>query len=326
MKRKLFAIIAVAVATFALILTAASSGGRQYVGYVSMIKGVVYITSGGKRTRALAKRKLYTGDYLSTMSGSYATLKLGNGSYMKLKAGTKLMLNKNHAAGSALSVGVNAGSVSAKINPAAKQKVKVSTPSSIAAIKGTEFNVTLAIDGSTLVNCDSGKLNVKVNVTDGSAAGDDASVDIGANEGGQVNFGEETAGVKKQEVVSSEEASEAFVSERMRVVQEDPAGTMKKMRNRMESVQGKNQDVLMKAKMGELKPEDMIAVDEQLHANRAMTSGIAELATRINKLDADIEAFERKLMQADYDFIMKVHKAEEELNAKIEAALERMNW
>lgn len=310
-----------------LIGSAASSSKGEYIGYISYIKGSVYITANGKTFRARNKIRLYTGYYVRTLSGAYVSVKLGNGSYMRLKQNTRITLNTSHVkTASALSVGVTSGAVTAKINPAKKKKVKIYSPSTIVAIKGTEFTVALGLDGSTMVSCDRGKVNLKVNADEEMLfLEDDAEneIDITERKAGVVYFGEEEYGVVSKEGIA-EPDTDTFRKERENIAMENPMRTMMRMRERMELVQGQNLDILMETKSGTLGDEELERLDEQLHATLAVTRGIADLAGQVYTLSDREKEFDRLVLKAEYDLIMKIQKAEEELNAKIEAVLAEM--
>lgn len=109
------------------------------------------------------------GDILMTGNNSYIILTTNNGDQIELKENSHLVIDlKLFESGS---VSVIKGTISAKFNKLKKDKErKIFTPTAVAAVRGTEFTVTVADTGSTRVSMTEGSLDVynpngKINVS-----------------------------------------------------------------------------------------------------------------------------------------------------------------
>lgn len=197
----------------------------ELVAVLASVKGDVEVRTDSKRdwVDAADGMKLRTGDAVRTKSGGSCVIKWARGNIMKLTPFTEIVLDKlvvTPATKTELSsMALRKGRIFAKAKKlAADSSFSVSTPTAIAAVRGTRFSVMIGKDGSTEIGCTEGRLLVK------SHSGEEVVLD----EGKKVNVGKGQPPGEPEDI--SDEEKELFLGHREidipGLVVLDPAGDM----------------------------------------------------------------------------------------------------
>ncbi len=117
---------------------------------LSEIKGIVMVKKvHGKWVKAKKGMILKSGDRIKTLSNSYAEISLGEGSIIKVKPGTQVVINKEDEKEVSI-FELTYGVIMAQANKR-KKSLKIATPNAICGIRGTVFEVYY--EPSTKMSC-----------------------------------------------------------------------------------------------------------------------------------------------------------------------------
>jgi hypothetical protein len=120
---------------------------------------VVHPAGGGDEVSAEAEMPLEEGDRVTTSAGASAEVALDGGSLIALRESTDFTLENTQKSASIFSVAL--GSILAKIQKLGSQSLSVRTPSSVAAVRGTEFGVDVEGEQSHVGVFDEGRVEVR---------------------------------------------------------------------------------------------------------------------------------------------------------------------
>ena len=120
---------------------------------------VVHPAGGGDEVSAEAEMPLEEGDRVVTSAGASAEVALDGGSLIALRESTDFTLENTRKNASIFSVAL--GSILAKIQKLGSQSLSVRTPSSVAAVRGTEFGVDVEGEQSHVGVFDEGRVEVR---------------------------------------------------------------------------------------------------------------------------------------------------------------------
>ncbi len=126
---------------------------------ISFLIGDVKIKRSSKKIKASTKIELKNGDIIQTGKRSLAVLTNNQGTRIEIKELSQLLIDKKIIeTGSASLI---RGSIIAKYQKVKKgRQRKIYTPTSVCAIRGTGFSVTVSNSGQSRVKMKEGKLNV----------------------------------------------------------------------------------------------------------------------------------------------------------------------
>ncbi len=119
---------------------------------------VVHPADGGEESAAETGMPLEEGDRVVTSAGAEAEVALDDGSLITLHENSDFTLEKTQKSGSIFSLSL--GSMLAKIQKLGSQSLEVRTPSSVAAVRGTEFGVEVEGENSHVGVFDEGRVEV----------------------------------------------------------------------------------------------------------------------------------------------------------------------
>lgn len=171
MKRIIFTLVLIA-----LIFTALDANG---VGLLTAAKGKVNLRRGGKNVSFKVGDSLNNQDEIRTRSQSFAAYKyVDNSTTIKVFANSYVLVNASRKDRNLdKNVKVFSGSVFTKVDPKSKGSMKVSTPTTVASVKGTEFLTSVNNDGEVTYIVTKGTVNVEIpdtgensDVTEGQTA------------------------------------------------------------------------------------------------------------------------------------------------------------
>lgn len=186
---------------------------------IVFIEGWVDLKTGGEIMEAFEGDILRTGDSVITGDDSYAELSQKNLSTIKVQPNSVFTITEKEGDGGKETVlSTTVGSVSYKFGKLFGKEPKIATPSTIAGVRGTEFTVYAAEDGSSLVAVTSGLVTV-------SSQG--KSVDLTADEGVEVKAGE--APGEKFTLKGRELDFSSWNNEKYNVLVSNPVAGLKKL-------------------------------------------------------------------------------------------------
>lgn len=119
---------------------------------------VVHPADGGEESAAEADMPLEQGDRVVTGAGAEAEIALDDGSLITLRENSDFTLEKTAKSESVFSLAL--GSMLAKIQKLGTQRLQIRTPSSVAAVRGTEFGVEVEGEQSHVGVFDEGRVEV----------------------------------------------------------------------------------------------------------------------------------------------------------------------
>jgi hypothetical protein len=152
----------------ALVLAAAvapavaqDSGSDHWDARITAVTGeaVVHPAGGGDEIAAEAGMPLEEGDRVATSSGSTAEISLDGGSLIALRESSDFTLENTSKDASIFSLSL--GSILAKIQKLGSQSLSVRSPTSVAAVRGTEFGVDVEAGQSHVGVFDEGRVEVR---------------------------------------------------------------------------------------------------------------------------------------------------------------------
>ena len=146
-------------------------------------------------------------DIVTTGEKSLLVIEFDNGDVIKIKEKTKAVISLASAQSSAITV--LKGSIEAKYKKIMRDgPSKVYSPTTVAAVRGTEFEVSVAESGETRVKMTEGKLNV---------SNPSGEIDIAGKESSEIAPG------SKPDSVSAEDSSEEWMNSKAQEFNENPS-------------------------------------------------------------------------------------------------------
>jgi hypothetical protein len=279
---------------------------------VHMLKGKAqYKVKGSKSYQSLKRsQKLESGSTIKTLNKSTVSLKLFNGSLIELRQNSQIILNQELLKRS--SVSLIKGGAKFKINKLLKaQKFNVYTPTAVAGVRGTEYDIGIANDGSMAVNVSEGA--VAVNNGQSEAA-------VGKNQNAAVSLDDKKVKSSKGEINIDDRNQDIE-----KKIDSDPSKVMGSINGNLADTAGdqkKTVDNLSALKDGDNEKAGNL-VDSALF-NQCKSEGLYGAASRIseeNKDDKEVQdAF--KTTSAVYQRLSKLNKLLDEKFARIDRIYE----
>ncbi len=137
-KKSIFAIIILLMINFL-------AGERKVIAALSSMKGNVQIRSAGVRKYepAYKGQMIKTGDWLKTDSDVFAAIIFLDGSNIKIRSKTEIEIKSSRIAAKQLNtmMYISEGQVWSKVTKQNNSEFEIRTPTAIASVKGTEFNI-----------------------------------------------------------------------------------------------------------------------------------------------------------------------------------------
>ncbi len=136
------------------------SAANVFAAKISFMAGDVKVVKGGKAAPAGFQMELNSGDVIKTGRGAFADISYDDGTVVKVKENSSVTIgNKNEQGSEAVSV--TSGIINAKFAKLQKDSVrKVYTPTTVCAIRGTEFDVAVGESADSKVQMTEGSLEV----------------------------------------------------------------------------------------------------------------------------------------------------------------------
>jgi len=276
---------------------------------VSIIKGRAYYkaTNTKKFKRLKVNQKLVEGTIVKTSKKSKLTLKLRNGSLIELKDNSKMLLNKtilNNA-----SVSLIKGKAKFKIKKLIKQKVKfnVYTPTAVAGVRGTEYDIIIGEDGSTMVKVDTGKVSVK---------NEKSETIVNKNQSAEASV--DTENISKEE---KQIAEEEWAKKKKEKIKKQPVDLITKIDNKLGNTLENQKKAL--EKIDSTKPEEKEKTTQNIDNilfNQAKSEGLYIAAKNIKTKNK-----KNKKVKQIYKKIKSIYSKLEKLNNLINEKFEKLD-
>jgi hypothetical protein len=146
-KKYILSITLICILAFSSLSTAAET-----IAVVLKVKGKVSITRGGQASAITLKRgsRLQDGDKLKTEKGSYAALRfIDDASLLRIRANSTCTIKGKKEKNQVIkNVALEVGTILAKVTQQ-RGKFEISTPTSVASVKGTEWITEQRYNGGT---------------------------------------------------------------------------------------------------------------------------------------------------------------------------------
>lgn len=180
--------------------------------------------AGGSLEEAFFGDIVQVGDSVITGEDGTAELARGSGGHIIVSPDTVFTLMETERNGNRQTVlSCTLGAIAFRFDKMTDKEPMVASPSMIAGIRGTEFTVYTAADGSTLVAVDSGKVEIE-------AGGE--TVELSEEEGVEVRPGE--APGEKFQVLRGQIDYSAWSADKMDAFMEDPAAALERIEARLD--------------------------------------------------------------------------------------------
>ncbi len=135
------------------------------LGKAMFVLGKVKFVNTNKSKSKLRKNQVfYGGEAVITSKGSIAKIRLSNGSIIKVMPSSTIIVNKIQSkGGNKYAFGVVKGGLRSKVNKLTKGRdyYRVFTPSAVAGVRGTEFIVSVGVNGRSNVMVKEGKISLQ---------------------------------------------------------------------------------------------------------------------------------------------------------------------
>ncbi len=144
-------------------IVSAKQNKQKFIAKVKLLKGKVYIkTSAGQKKKLLKiNQKIPVNSDIITLRNGKVTLFFRGGILVELKPNSHLLINKSFINKNNTSLSLIRGRSRFKIKKLLKNSgVQVYTPTAVVGVRGTEYEIQIADDGSLGVNVDDGKIKV----------------------------------------------------------------------------------------------------------------------------------------------------------------------
>ena len=289
------------------------------VGFVENCTGSVFLIIQNQKTSAKKGLKVTEGVRITTGPESRAVIKLNTGSIINIAPQTSMIINA-HAVkktdGTSVAVGVLSGKIGIIAKLGKNDKFEVGTPTVIAGVRGTEFEVATAIDGSGAVK-----------VTEGTVAAetDGKSKDVAAGSSTASKIG--TDGQLIEDSAAAD--SEAWLAEKNKSMEKDPVQTVKNMTARMQTIEKSSKELAdTSEKMA--KEENKTLEEEKKQADGLDTTYTRNITGSMSiyenaKAIADQLYTKHQELKTQVGGIERMYNAITALNARIDAALARVD-
>ncbi len=172
---------------FSLTLALNLSANKKVIGKVAFMVGKVKVVKTDKtKVRARRNFKFYGGETVLTGRSGTMIIKLTNGSKIKVLPSSKLIVNKvrSDKKSNKYAFGVIRGGVSSRVNKLRRNQdyYKVYTPTSVAGVRGTEFLVSVGVNGKSTVLVKEGVISLE---------GDENKTSVKGGQQAKINLSED---------------------------------------------------------------------------------------------------------------------------------------
>ena len=284
-----------------------SSKKIEYIAKAKLIKGKVYIKSksGKKEKRLKINQKIPYNSIIRTTRNSSAILFLRGGTLIEIKGKSKLILNKSFINKEIIPVSVIKGRVRFKIKKLLKnQKFNVYTPTAVAGVRGTDFDIQIADDGSLGINVEDGAVELKNNNSDKI---------LKKNNNAEVSVDKEYIKTGK-----GEKNLDEWTLIKENEIRKQPVKKVVAIKKELEDTEKSQKDLLNALKKKE-KKKSLLNKEDTLFFNETKTDGLFFAALNIKNKSKN------KKVARLYKEIERIHNTLDKLNKEVEEKFKKLD-
>ncbi|MBU1075768.1 MAG: FecR family protein [Spirochaetes bacterium] len=295
--------------SFFLALNIYAGSEPSPIAKVKLVKGKVYYSmkNSNKFYRIKTGEKLYDNTIIKTSKKANATLLLKGGSLIEIKENSRITLNKELLQKS--SVSLSQGRAAFKIQKVLKQKesFKVYTPTAVAGVRGTDYEVGIADDGSLLVNVEDGEVTVN---------NDKEEIAVKKNQSAE-------ASVDDSKLIKEDSVSDMdnWNKEKDKELKEKPVQKMDAVSDNLKETLEQQKKAL--DNLSDIKVSDEEDADKNIDSalfNQCKSEGLFIAAKNINKKNK-----KNKTIQDSFEKIKAVHDKLAKLNKLIDEKFNKLD-
>ncbi|MDD5066093.1 MAG: FecR family protein [bacterium] len=243
-------------------------------------------------------QKFVTDSVITTGKKSSITLKLKNKSLIELKENSKLIINKDLMDKASVSLLKGNGKFNIQKLMKSKEEFNVYTPTAVVGVRGTEYELGVAPDGSLGVNVGDGKVAVN---------NDSKEIGLGKNESTVASLGNDqlakNAGAQDLNALNKSKEEE---------MNKNPADKMNAINNKFDKAFGEQQAIV--SKLSNTKNTNVGQDISQGLFNQAKTEGLYSVAQTIknNNPQDKLVSNAYKKINSVYDRLNKLNQIMDE--------------
>lgn len=276
---------------------------------VKLIKGKAYFSpkSPKKFKKLKINQKIKEDTIIKTSAGARVSLVLKGGSIIELKGNSRITLNKKLLNKSSASL--TSGRAKFQIKKILKQRgsFNVFTPTAVVGVRGTEYEIAIADDGSLLANVDEGEIavnNEKEEVTVKKNQSVEAPVD--------------DPKLSKEDKIKD---ADEWNNNKNKELNENPAEKMNAVSDNLKQTLDNQKKVLKD--LSDIKPDDKEKVSDNIDSglfNQCKSEGLVIAARKIKKKNPANSSIQNsyKTIKSIYDKLDKLNKLLDEKFAKLD--------
>ncbi len=289
-------------------ITILQGGSPNYIAKAKLVKGKVYIIKleTKKKTRLKINQKIPMNSEIITSPNSTAILFLKGGALVEIKEKSILRLNKSFINKNNTSLSLIKGRSKFKIRKLLKNsKFNVYTPTAVVGVRGTEYEIQLADDGSLGVNVDDGKIAVE---------SDKENKVLNKNSSAEVDL--ENPAV----IVGKKKNLDKWNNNKRKEIKERPVTKTSVIKNELLQTKENQEKLLNDIKNIKKDRKKAESKEFDLFKNLAKTEGLFKAAQNIKKANKH-----NKKVSQMYKTIKKIHSTLERLNRTIENKFNKLD-
>lgn len=301
--------------------------GKKQVNYIAKIelyKGKVYYSTkiSKKAVKVKIGQKLIENTVITTSQKSSVTIKLMNSSLIELKENSRIVLNKELLEKSSASL--LQGSAKFKMAKIIKKDAEfnVYTPTAVVGVRGTEYELGVAPDGSLAINMDEGEVVLK-NDKDQTTLKKDESA-MASLEGEPITKKEESIDIDNLNKTKQEEIKKNPL-DKLNTINDTLNNTLDKQQQLIEKLdtttnpsnKNLNQDI-DQGLFNEAKTEGLYQVAKDIKDDNRKDKLVKDVYAKINNLYTRLTRL-NKLMDEKFNNLDKIYESKaNELQNKLD--------
>jgi hypothetical protein len=259
-----------------------AAGGKAVAIVMQKVGSVKILDKNGRfKSNAAKYSRLYANDIVTTSLNSSCLVLFKDRSTVKLDANSKVLISKvNVGAGSRRGIGLLRGGASIKVHKTqGGTSFSAFSPTAVAGVRGTEFRMRVAPDGSTRLNVTEGSVAFGDGWQDNNVtnAGGWATHDVGSG----VSAGQSSGDVWRDEG--------GWERERKRNLDKNPEKAMKTLESEIKRIEKDNRENIARVnslRQGGVNRENasgVLEADNDAMRNAARNAAISETANDIGR-------------------------------------------
>ena len=304
--KRFYFILLISFLSFMLLESSGTNISTERVAKVKMVKGKVFwhIKGEKKRKRLSINKVLPLNSIIETGKSSKVVLLLKGGSKVELDENSSIILNRSYLKKVHQSTSVIKGSVKFKIKKIFKdKKFRVYTPTAVVGVRGTEYEIQIAPDGSIAVNVEEGIVEVET---------EKETAKLSKNQSCESSIERSTILVKK-ELKDMDE----WKNRKEQEINRDPIGKVGTIKERLARTEEKQEKLYDKISKNNRQAADEV---ENFQFNQCRSEGLFEAAKWIVRKHS-----RNKKVRKEFETVKKIHSRLERLNRLIEEKFAKLD-